>query len=189
MVERGTNVVRFYEYWKPDKSQTEAQGFEVGEKIDYIEIHGAGSKLSVFHRKVTEQDKIVYGHEWDLYQRGLEQVAEGTPLAVWPVLTGGVIANLKSHNIHTIEALAACSDAALQNIGPGTRQLQNAAKSFLEEAISGNANLPAENVDLQAENERLVAKIAELEAKVAGQAEKIERQAKKLDARKTRKAA
>ncbi len=104
-------------------------------------------------------------------------------------MTEGTVAMLKHLNIHTLEALVELSDAGLQNIGTGARQLQNGAKLFLEEAASRTVNPPAESADLRAENERLTAKITELEAKTADQRARIKRQAKKIAALKPRKAA
>ena len=189
MEERGTNVVRFYRHWKQNNLQTEQQGRLVGEELDYIEIRAAGDKLNIFQRKATPKDKTDYPREWDLYQRGQEQVAEGTRLSEWPVMNESTVAMLRSLNIHTVEVLAECSDQALLGIGHGARELQNAAKLFLEENPARSAIPPAENADLHAENERLEAKVAALETKTAEQRAKIKRQAKKIGAFKSRKAA
>ena len=189
MVEKSTNCVRFFRHWVKNNYQSEEQGRLVGEEVDYIEIRAAGDKLTAFQRPATSDDQIEYSREWDQYQRGEEQIAEGTPLREWPVMNEGTIAMLRSLNIHTIEVMAECSDAALLKIGTGARQLQTAAKTFLEQAPSRTANPPAESADLRVENERLAAKVAELETKTAEQREKIKRQAKKIAVLKPKKAA
>ncbi len=189
MVEQSTNVIRFYRHWKQNNLRSEREGRLVGEEFDYIEIRAPGDKLSVVKRPATLKDQSDYPREWELYQRGKEQVAKGTPLCEWEVMTEGTVAMLKHLNIHTLEALVELSDAGLQNIGTGARQLQNGAKLFLEEAPAKVAIPPAESADLQTENERLTAKITELEAKTADQRAKLKKQAKKIAALKPRKAA
>lgn len=189
MVEKSTNSVRFFRHWVKNNFQSEKQNRLVGEEVDYIEICAAGDKLNKFQRPATSNDQMEYSREWDQHQRGKAQISEGTPLSEWEVMNESTIAMLKLLNIHTIEVLAECSDAALQAIGIGARQLQDAAKLFFEENPSKAINPPAESADLRAENERLEAKVAELEAKTAEQREKIKRQAQTIAALKLKKAA
>ena len=188
MVERGTNCVRFFRHWVKNNRQTEQRGRLVGEEFDYVEIRAAGDKLNVVQRRATQKDQSDYPLEWDAYQHGKEQISQGTRLSEWPVMNESTIAMLRSFNIHTVEVLAECSDQALLGIGHGARELQNAAKLFLEETPSRNANPPAAGADLQVENERLTAKITELETKTAEQRAKIRKQAKKIGALKPKKA-
>ena len=215
LVEKTTNIAHFFKRWKPNNFQSEKQGKPVGEEVDYIEIRIPGDKLVVSKRQATAQDISQYHHEWDLYQRGMEQVAKGTPLCQWPVMEDATIAMLNYHNIHTVEALAALSDAGLQQIGIGARKLQHGAELFLEEVQAKGIETSAENdavkaenerlvakvteletltkavdtSDSRVENERLVAKVAELEARMAKQREKIKKQAKKIDTLKLKHAA
>ncbi len=189
MVEQSTNVIRFYRHWKQNNLRSEREGRLVGEEFDYIEIHAPGNKLSVVKRRATQKDQSDYPREWELYRRGKEQVAKGTPLCEWEVMTEGTVAMLKHLNIHTLEALVELSDAGLQNIGTGARQLQSGARLFLEQAPSKVANPPIEGADLRVENERLTARVAELEVKTAEHRAKIKRQTKKIATRKTKRAA
>ena len=182
MVERSTNCVRFFRHWVKNNFQSERQGRLVGEEVAYIEIRAAGSKLNVTHRKATPKDQQDYPFEWEAYQSGKAQMVKGTPLSEWEVMTEGTVAMLKALNIHTLETLAELSDAGLQNIGIGARQLQDGARLFLEQAASKPVNPPAESADLRAENKRL-------EAKIEQQGEKIKKQAKKIAALKPKKAA
>ena len=155
LVEKTTNIARFFKRWKPNNFQSEQQGKLVGEEVDYIEIRTPGDKLNISKRQATAQDKSQYFHEWDLYQQGMEQVAKGTPLCQWPVMEDDTIAMLNYHNIHTVEALAALSDAGLQQIGIGARKLQRGAELFLEEVKAKGIETSAENDAAKAENERL----------------------------------
>ncbi len=162
MSENSTNLIRFHKKWVQDNFKSEQQGRPVGEEFDYIEIRAVGQQQQVVIRKVRTQDELDYSREWDLYQRGIEQVAEGTPLREWPVMTHDDILRLNSYAVHTIEALAGLSDAGMQQIGPGTRDLQKRAKAFLEEDAP-----KAAAVNLRIENEGLRTKVGQLEAQVA----------------------
>ena len=71
LVEKTTNVARFFKRWKPNNFQSEQQGKLVGEEVDYIEIRTPGDKLNISKRQATAQDKSQYFHEWDLYQQGM----------------------------------------------------------------------------------------------------------------------
>ena len=218
LVEKNTNVARFYKHWAQNNFQSEKQGKPIGEEVDYIEIRSPKDKLNVFKRLATAQDKSNYPAAWELYQRGPEQAAEGTPLCKWSVMTETTISMLNSHDIHTIETLASLSDAGLHQIGQGALQLQQGAKLFLEEALTKAAGTSAENValrvqvdELRQENEALrvekqqlearlavpedtkiaslEAENAELEARMAKQREKIKKQTKKIDTLKLKNAA
>lgn len=166
MAEKNTNLVRFYKNWKQNNDESEKQGRPVGVEFDYVEIRGLGQDKTVVKRKAMLADQNEYPREWDLYQRGLEQTAEGTPLREWPVMTPDEILRLNSHNIHTIEALVAVSDAGLQQIGQGARQLQQRAKAFLDEDApkAAAANLRVQVDEQRAEIEALQTKVGQLEA-------------------------
>ena len=168
MPEASTNLVRFYKHWIQNNKESERQGRPVGEEVDYVEIRGLGQDKTVVKRKATLQDQNDYHREWGLYQRGLEQTAEGTPLREWPVMTREEILRLNSHSIHTIEALVAVSDAGLQEMGHGARQLQQRAKAFLEEDApkAAAANLRVRTEELQTENERLITENTRLQARI-----------------------
>ena len=174
LVAENTNVARFYKRWKQNNFQSEKQGKPVGEEVDYIEIRTPKDKLNVFKRLATAQDKSDYPDAWELYQRGPEQAAEGTPLREWPVMTETTISMLNSHDIHTIEALVDLSDAGLHQMGQGALQLQHGAKLFLEEALTKAVDTSAENVvlrgqvdELRQENEALRIEKQQLEARLA----------------------
>ncbi len=153
MSERGSNLVRFHKKWVQNNFKSEEAGRPVGEERDYIEIRAVGQQHQVVDCRVTTQHQLDYAREWDLYQRGIEQVASGTPLREWPVMTHDDIHRLKSYAVHTIEALVGLSDAGLQEVGPGTRDLQKRAKAFLEEDApkAATANLRVQNAVLLAE--------------------------------------
>ena len=168
MPEASTNLVLFYKHWKQNNKESERQGRPIGEELDYVEIRGLGQDKTVVKRAAALADQNEYHREWGLYQRGLEQVAEGTPLREWPVMTPEEILRLNSHSIHTIEALVAVSDAGLQEMGHGARQIQQRAKAYLEEDApkAAAANLRVLSDEQRTEIERLTNENAGLQAQV-----------------------
>lgn len=63
----------------------------------------------------------------------------GTPLKAWPRIDRGLAATLIAANVFTVEALADLSDANLDIIGIGARELRAQAQAFLRLA-SGSAD-------------------------------------------------
>ena len=168
MPEASTNLVTFYKHWVQNNVQSEKQGRPMGDEFDYVEIRGLGQDKTVVKRKATLVDQNEYFREWGLYQRGLEQVAEGTPLREWPVMTPDEILRLNSHGIYTIEALVKVSDAGLQEMGHGARQLQQPAKAYIEEDApkAAMANMRVSNDEQKTEIERLTNENTRLQARV-----------------------
>ena len=165
MVEQSTNLVKFYRQWVKNDWKSEQEGRPLGDTFDFISIRGLGQDKSHVKRKSGPKDQMDYPREWDLYQRGLEQVALGTPLNQWPVMDEDSILRLNSHNIHTIEAVANLSDAGILEVGTGARELQKRAKKFIEDDSpkAAAANLKVRAEKLTAENEALQTRIGRLE--------------------------
>jgi len=168
---QSTNLVHFYKKWKQNNFKTAQEGRPVGEYFDYVSIQGLGQDKGGANRQVQEKDKFEYSREWDLYERGKEQTAEGIPLSEWPVLGGedaakAEITRLNSHSVYTVEAMAAVSDAGLIQIGHGAMDLRKKAKIYLEESApkAAAANMRVLNDKLEAENLALQTRVSALEA-------------------------
>jgi hypothetical protein len=96
-----------------------------------------------------------------------EEVPEdlgGTPLAEWTALGVKQVAELNLMNIPTVEALAECSDAALQELGIGARDLRSRAQAYLAAAMDVGKidELATENVKLQEQINELQKQISAL---------------------------
>lgn len=167
-MEANTNLVRFYKHWVQNNFATEREGRPVGKDLDYVEIRGLGQDKQVTKRKVRPQDLNEYARQWDLYQRGIEQRADGTPLEQWPTLGTEEILMLRSHNIHTLEALCQVDDSGLLHMGPGTRKLQDRCKYYMNEEApkAASANLLAQVDELRADNEKLATEVAQLRGQI-----------------------
>lgn len=117
---------------------------------DYVRISVVGSK-DVFEAPANEQHKERFPVEWDAYQRKQARPLSGTPITEWPAISPAQVRNLQSYNVMTVEDMANASDAALQKIGMGARELQQRARAFLEGATGGRAKELEAQVSTQAE--------------------------------------
>jgi len=99
-----------------------------------------------------------FRHQYQQFKSHTAQTKSGTPLDLVPFLTDGRRAELRAQNIYTVEQLAAVEGAELKNLGPGGREMKNAAQAFIDE---GRASAP--NKQMAAELEALKARNAVLE--------------------------
>ena len=170
--EKNTNLVEFHKKWVVNKFLSERAGSEKGDWQDYVIIRGLGQDKSVPDQPVQERDKVEYAREWALYQGGMKQEAEGTPLKSWSVIDRPLRKRLNSHGLYTIEAVRDVSDGAVYAMGDSDKteiiQLRKRAAHFLDEEApkSANANLLVQVDDLRAVNERLTIEMAQMRSQI-----------------------
>lgn len=75
----------------------------------------------------------------------------GTPITMWPAITPATARNLQVVGIESVEQLADASDAQLQNIGMGGRDLKAKAEAFCKMADDSDhtLRLAKENEDMK----------------------------------------
>lgn len=154
-VEHGNDSNLYVEFRMEPVHQTfksEAEGRPIFEDVPYIEIMFAGDKTKKVDRPVTDEDKHRFNKQWEAFQRQEQHVESGTPITEWPPLTKSEALELKSLNIHTVEALAALPDSSLSWLGARTNR--DKAKAYLERSKEG------------ANESRLVAELAKRDADI-----------------------
>jgi hypothetical protein len=127
---------RFYVKAVENPFEGNKQGRPIYDEKEYVEIIIAGQKSTV-DRKVTADDKVRFAPAYAAFLTNREAVTTGTPLEEWPALSVSQIAEFRSLNIRTLEALASLDDAAIQRLGTGGRKICERAKARLEEADGG----------------------------------------------------
>lgn len=132
---------------------TKQEGRQVYEDVPFVQILIPGNSKDIVDRKVTDADKQRWPREWAAFEAKKEAPQTGTPLKVWPELSPSQIALLEHLHVRTVEDLAALSDAAMLEVGPGTRELQDKAKRFLKVSkdSSYTEGLEKQLADLQAQ--------------------------------------
>jgi hypothetical protein len=176
--------------------KTRAEGRPVFDDIEVVEIrfpgnrnwtpypahsqsHVAEDPFTGTTRRVTYAER--FRRQYEQFKAHQVQTKSGTPLEYVPFLTGARIAELKSQNIYTIEALAEVDGFELKNLGYQGRDLKNKAIEFIADRKSAaptiqlQAELEAQRAELdalRADNEALKARTIDRETN----AKKIENQ-------------
>jgi hypothetical protein len=101
---------RFYRGQKTDFFQSQQQGAPVAKAVDMVEIRQVGERDSTI-LEVTENEKRRFPHAWDQYQRGMEQVQDGTPLGVLFPKNPEIVSTLQANHIWTVQALVTVPDS------------------------------------------------------------------------------
>jgi hypothetical protein len=146
-----------------------AEGRPIFDDIEVCEIRAPGMKdvkvapATHFTRWVDDpytgrQRKQTYverfKHQYQQFKAHAAQTKTGTPLDHAPFLTDGRRAELRAQNVYTVEMLADIEGAELKNLGPGGRDMKNAAIEFIAEskAAAPNKQMLAELEALKARN-------------------------------------
>jgi hypothetical protein len=113
-----------------------AKFFRRGEQ-DFVEISFVGAKDTLVE-KVTPSHMAQFRNEWDAYCDGRPlKHRQGIPLTELPGLDDERAEHYIARNVHTLEELAALSDAQCQGIGHGTiTDRQGARKLVLQRQLA-----------------------------------------------------
>jgi hypothetical protein len=179
-------VALFKHHANHNEAKSIIAGRPIFDDVEVVEIRKPGSKDYSVH-PATEfshwdvdpitgsQVKVTYAErfqrQYQQFKAKAAQTKSGTPLEHAKFLTEGRRAELRAQNIYTVEALATIDGQELKNLGPGGRELKNAAMEYIEES---KASVPS--MAMQAELEALRAKNAVLQedleaAKASGEGE------------------
>ena len=136
------------------------EGRPIFEDRDFVRIIIPGDRRSMAVEPVGDAHKERWPREYEAFRAGREAPLEGTPLSEWPVSLMGParVQELAYFNLRTVEQLAAVNDAQLQNLGMGSRELRERARTWLEVAEKGAGpieRLISRNEELARETERL----------------------------------
>jgi hypothetical protein len=164
-VEHGNDSNLYVEFTMEAIHQTfesAREGRPIFKDVPHIRIMFAGDKTKVVFRPVEEQDKHRFAPQWAAFERQEEQVQSGTPVTEWSPLTKSEAMELKSMNIHTVEALANLPDSGLNWLGG--REMRNKAQKYLEVSKDSAVltKMAAENSKLQADIDALKEQIKQL---------------------------
>lgn len=167
-------IVQFYLHPVRQGAESEKAGRDIFKDQEYIWIRFAGDRTKEVKRPVDLQGRNGHAPDperwpkaWMAFKNSQAQVQEGTPLEQFPVLGTSTVLNFKAYNIHTVEQLAAVSDALIHNLGTGAMDLREKAKAWLQAATDSSAvtKLTSENAQLRQDLEMVKAQLAEISKK------------------------
>ncbi len=125
---------RFYKGQKLDGAASQEAGRPVHKAVDMVEIRQLGEKDSVIH-EVNELYKQKYARAWQAYSAGMEQIADGTPLALLFPANPEVVETLKGYHVYTVEALVKIPDSTVSI--PFLSDFKKKAEAYLDTAEKG----------------------------------------------------
>lgn len=159
-------IPEFYMRAVQHSAKTREAGRPIFEQKPYVRILIPGQRNSLVDRPVRAEDQTRWPDAWRRFEERQEQVVDGMPIEHWPFLTVAQVAELRALNIRTVEQIAALSDAGLDNIGVGARELQKRARQFLQPPTDTERELRHENERLRGEVDALKARFDALSAQL-----------------------
>lgn len=126
---------RFYRDQKTDFFQSQEKGVPVAKAVDMVEIRQIGERDST-KLEVTELLKQRFPTAWAQYERGMEQVQDGTPLGVLFPKNPEIVSTLQANHIWTVQSLTSVADSSLAKI-PFLFDYRKKAVEFLEGVEKG----------------------------------------------------
>ena len=131
--------VQFYVRPVMNNFKSSEAGHPIYEEQEYVRIIVPGDSKTTVDCPVTNEFRQRFEKQYDKFKKGLEQAVDGTPLEMWPQMTVGLCAELKSMNVTTVEQLAALDDGKAQRL-MGSYDLRRKAQIFLDAALGEAAN-------------------------------------------------
>lgn len=125
---------RFFMDSIEDKVASLHAGRPIFREEERVEIIMPGNPFTRPIKRVTDEERQRWPEAYAAFKKGLDQATEGTPLEEWPRLKRSQVNELKHLGFQTVEQVAAASDAVIQRIGMGGRDLVLLARAFLDTA-------------------------------------------------------
>lgn len=159
--------VGFCLYPVQNEEKSAQAGRPVYEEKEFVRIVVPGDRNSVVFQPATETHKQRFPRAYEAFKNRTQIAQEGTPLEHWPPISRAAVLTLKAAHISTVEALAQVSDANLQQLGMGMRELREQARAYMQHAKDGAAihKLAAENQKLReqlADQQRQIADLSQM---------------------------
>lgn len=158
--------VEFYEDALEIPFKSEQEGRPVYEQREFVRIVVPGDATSIIETPATQEHREMYPRQYERFKKGIKEIVDGTPLAMWPVVNKSQVKECAFFEVRTVEELAELSDTNCKKMGMGYMELRSKAKAWLLAAKDASVvtRQAAENDRLQAEIEALKEQIKELAA-------------------------
>lgn len=151
-----------------NEQKTAEAGRPIYEDREFIRIVVPGDRNSIVFQPATEDHRRRFPRAYEAFKSRSQVAQEGTPLQHWPMINRAMCMTLKAAHIATVEALAQVSDANLQQLGMGMRELRDQARAYVSQA-KDSATLHK----LAAENQQLREQLAEQQRQITAMAQQL----------------
>lgn len=167
-------IVKFFTKTVENPVRTrEAGGVKKFDNVEYISVSYPGAApLEEFVTSLTDEWRERFPSEYEAWKRTKENVVDGFPLEMWPVLDPARVEEFKHMGLRTVENIANIADNVLQRVGLDARQLRDKAKDFIsmqkgdfhkmETLRSEHENLKQSYIALKQTTEELAKKLSEI---------------------------
>src|SRR5262245_11167061 len=118
-----------------DDAASNAAGREIYREVERVRLIIPGITATVVVHNVNQGHIQRWPQYYEAFKRGLEAPISGTPLEQWPYLNASQVRNLRAHEVRTVEEIAALSDQACSQLGPGAMEMRTRARAFLNDAV------------------------------------------------------
>ena len=125
------NIVTIFTKKKLNGFKSREQEERIYDYLPYLEIVSPAQKHSIVVRPVVENDKILYPHHWEAYEKKTQLRNTGTPLAEWTDCPKELIPQMEYLSVFTVEDLCNVSDNNLAKIGMGMLKIRELAKLYV----------------------------------------------------------
>lgn len=136
-------LVEFYTREVEDERETRLRGRRFLKPVPYCRKRAMGDPRTVWDAPVSESDKLRWPQQWMAYERGEHDMAIGTPLDSWPLLSREARILLKNWGFKTVEQITEVTDGTLlgmdKEISRVIAQVREHAKKFITDQQSGEA--------------------------------------------------
>lgn len=155
--DNAANVV-FEDVYITNEFQSDISGKAVEEHRIQVTLEYPGNNQFNFKFQFTAEEGLKgnewtrrFPNQWTAFASQKAQVPEGTPLEVWAALDKRRVLGMKASNIHTIEQVAALTDATGPIMGMDWRKIRDMAIAYLKpsEGSASVSRLTRENEDLK----------------------------------------
>ncbi len=136
--------------------QSRNEGREIYKDEVYIKIQIKGQKNQIRDRKMKPEDKTDFPNAWEIWTNKEQASKVGTPITAIPGVGPSLELELKILGVHTVEDLAALTDAGCQNIRGGYMFRQRAIAYLAAVAIKPEpVKEPAQPMEAPVDTETL----------------------------------
>jgi hypothetical protein len=152
--------VEFFIAYEPNQIETiKAGGILKTSPVECIKIRQTGDDLTAAVHKVTEEIKQRFPQEYKNWTDSKNNdFVSGTPLSDWEMIDGGMVQEMASAGVRSVENLAAISDSNISRFMNGHLWRKKAQMWLEDNKINGPTKL------LEAKNKELMARLEKLEA-------------------------
>ena len=131
--QRGRAKVRFYKTTVENQARSKEAGVKVYDEVEHCEYIIPGDlKARPVEKVVPAWHEQVYPEEYAAFKKGVNAPISGTPFEHWPGINDAQAKTLRGFDINSVEELAETNDNTFMNLGPGFRELKEAAARFVK---------------------------------------------------------